>query len=55
MWERPSLKRLFRTTYLIPAVGALALAVIWVGMLIRLSVEKAEVLQAARPKENVLG
>jgi diguanylate cyclase (GGDEF)-like protein len=40
--------------FLIPTVGVLVLAAVWTGVLSRLGTEKAEVLQAAQAKADVL-
>ncbi|WP_175162959.1 sensor domain-containing diguanylate cyclase [Paraburkholderia fynbosensis] len=54
MSKNPSAKRQFRSVILIPAVGVLVLAVVWIGVLTRLSTERVEVLQAAQAKADVL-
>jgi diguanylate cyclase (GGDEF)-like protein len=54
MSTNPPVKRRFRGLILIPAVGALVLAAVWIGVLTRLSTERAEVLQVAQSKADVL-
>jgi hypothetical protein len=46
--------RTLRSVILVPVVGVLVLAAVWIGVLMRLSIEKAEVLQAAQAKADVL-
>ncbi|MFM0731144.1 diguanylate cyclase [Paraburkholderia sediminicola] len=54
MSTNPPAKRQFRSVILIPAVGVLVLATVWIGVLARLSTERVEVLQAAQAKADVL-
>ncbi|CAG4918348.1 diguanylate cyclase domain-containing protein [Paraburkholderia gardini] len=54
MSTNPPVKRRFRSVILIPAVGVLVLAAVWIGVLTRLSTERVEVLQAAQSKADVL-
>src|SRR5579864_2053276 len=53
MPTNPPIIRMLRSV-LVPSVGALVLAVVWVGVLTRLSIERTEVLQAAQAKADVL-
>lgn len=54
MSTNPPVRRRFRSVILIPTVGVLVLAAVWIGVLTRLSTERAEVLQVAQAKADVL-
>lgn len=54
MAEPSFIKRLFRSVFVIPAIGVLVLVALWTGVLLRLSVESADILQATQTKADLL-